>query len=102
MILGGGGEACRVSPQSMDDHTPFEDWYGKKPHVGHLRVFGCTAHAKVTTPHLKKLDDQSHMMVYLGVEDGSKAHRLYDPRQNKIHVSRELKKIGSGIGMQVQ
>ena len=31
------------------------------------------------------------MMVYLGVEDGSKAHRLYDPQQNKIHVSRDVK-----------
>ena len=81
----------RLPTKAMGDRTPFEAWYGKKPHVGHLRVFGCTAHAKVTTPHLKKLDDRSHMMIYLGVEDGSKAHRLYDPRQNKIQVSRDVK-----------
>ena len=81
----------RLPTKAMGDRTPFEAWYRKKPHVGHLRVFGCTAHAKVTTPHLKKLDDRSHMMIYLGVEDGSKAHRLYDPRENKIQVSRDVK-----------
>ena len=25
----------------MDRQTPFEAWKGKKPDVGHLRVFGC-------------------------------------------------------------
>ena len=69
----------RLSTKAMGSRTPFEAWNGKKLYVGHLRVFGCTTHAKVTTPHLKKLDNQSHMTVNLGVEDGSKAHRLYDP-----------------------
>lgn len=57
--------------------------------MGHLKVFGCTAHAKVVTPHLKKLDDRSRKLVYFGVEDGSKAYRLYDPASNKIVVSRD-------------
>ena len=52
-------------------------------------MFGCTAHAKVVTPHLKKLDDRSRKLVYFGVEDGSKAYRLYDPASNKIVVSRD-------------
>ena len=41
-------------------------------------------------PHLKKLDDKSHQMVYLGVEEGSKAHRFYDTQHNKIVVSRDV------------
>ena len=81
----------RLPTKAMDSRTLFEAWYGKKPYVGHLRAFGCTAHAKVTTPHMEKLDYRSHMMVYLGVEDGSKAHHLYNPRQNKIHISRDVK-----------
>ena len=50
-------------------------------------MFGCRAHAKVTTQYLKKLDDISQLMVYLGVEDGGKAHRLFDPQRGVIHVS---------------
>lgn len=45
---------------------------------------------RVAKPHLKKLDDRSKPMVYLGVEDGSKAHRLYDPQTKRIAVSRDV------------
>lgn len=48
------------------------------------------AHAKITTPNQKKLNDQSAPYVYLGVEEGSKAHRLFDPRRGRIHVSRDV------------
>nr|ABB47537.2 retrotransposon protein, putative, unclassified [Oryza sativa Japonica Group] len=92
------GEAVRhaifllnwLPTKAMGNRTPFEAWTGKKPHLGHLRVFGCTAHAKVTAPHLKKLDDRSNPFVYLGVEEGSKAHRLFDPRRRQIIVSRDV------------
>jgi hypothetical protein len=31
----------RFPMKSMDDMIPFEAWYGKKPAVHHLRMFGC-------------------------------------------------------------
>lgn len=80
----------RLPTKTMGDRTLFEAWTGRKPQLGHLRVFGCTAHAKNTAPHLKKLDDRSAPYVYLGVEEGSKAHRLFDPRRGRIHVSRDV------------
>ncbi|KAG6472324.1 hypothetical protein ZIOFF_069784 [Zingiber officinale] len=70
----------------LGERTPFEAWMGRKPHLAHLKVFGCIAYAKNTTPHLKKLDDRSSPMVYLGVEEGCKAHRLFDPRHNTDEV----------------
>ena len=79
----------RLPTRPMGEKTPFEAMNGRKPHLGHLKVFGCLAHAKQTTPHLKKLEDRSQKLVYFGVEEGSKAHRLYDPVQNKIVVSRD-------------
>jgi len=69
----------RLPTRAMGERTPYEVWNGRKPHLGHLKVFGCLAHMKVTTPHLNKLDDRSKKVVYFGVEEGSKAHRLYDP-----------------------
>jgi hypothetical protein len=59
--------------------TPFEAWFGKKPVVHHLRTFGCVAHMKNTSPHLKKLDDRSSMMIFIGYEPGTKGYRVYDP-----------------------
>jgi hypothetical protein len=80
----------RLPTKAMGYRTPFEAWCGKKPQLGHVRIFGCRANVRVAKPHLKKLDDRSKPMVYLGVEDGSKAHRLYDPQTKRIAVSRDV------------
>jgi len=79
----------RLPTRPMGEQTPFEAMNGRKPHLGHVKVFGCLAHAKQTTPQLKKLDDRSQRLVYFGVEEGSKAHRLYDPVQKRIVISRD-------------
>jgi hypothetical protein len=80
----------RLPTKKLGDVTPFEAWTGRKPSLGHLRVFGCVGHTKASTPHLKKLDDRSKQLVYFGVEEGSKAYRMYDPENNRIVVSRDV------------
>nr|GEW22933.1 zinc finger, CCHC-type [Tanacetum cinerariifolium] len=81
----------RVPTRALIDKTPYEGLYNRKPNLENLRTFGCTAYAKITIPHLKKLDDRSIPLFYLGVEEGSKACRLYDPIAKKKHVSRDVK-----------
>nr|GFA77680.1 zinc finger, CCHC-type [Tanacetum cinerariifolium] len=79
----------RVPTRALIDKTPYEALYNRKPNLENLRIFGCTAYAKITIPHLKKLDDRNIPMIYLGVEEGSKACRLYDPKVKRKHVSRD-------------
>ncbi|KAJ0540969.1 putative RNA-directed DNA polymerase [Helianthus annuus] len=81
----------RVPTKALVNKTPYEALKGRKPNLEHLKVFGCTAYAKVLPLQQKKLDDRSAPMVYLGIEEGSKAYRLYDPAKNKICVSRDVK-----------
>ena len=81
----------RVPTRALVDKTTYEALYSRKPNLENLRIFGCTAYAKITIPHLKKLDDRSIPMIYLGVEEGSKACRLYDPIAQKKYVSRDVK-----------
>lgn len=81
----------RVPTKALKDKTPYEALYHTKPNPEYLRIFRCTTYAKITIPHLKKLDDRSIPMIYLGVEEGSKACRLYDPIGKKKHVSRDVK-----------
>jgi hypothetical protein len=71
----------------VEGMTPFEAWYGKKPGLANLRTFGCVAHVKNTKLHLKKLDDRSTCMIFVGYETGSKAYRAYDPRTGRVHVT---------------
>lgn len=53
----------------------------------HLRVLGSLVHVKIISTHVKKLDDRSIKMVFLGYEPGSKAYRVYDPKAEKLRIS---------------
>lgn len=76
--------------RSVNGKTPYEVWHGKKPAVHYLRVFGCIAYVKNTRPGLKKLDDRSTKMVFIGYEEGSKAYRVYDPLTKRVYASRDV------------
>jgi hypothetical protein len=80
----------RSPTRAVEGMTPFETWYGKKPGMAHLRTFGCVVHVKNTKPHMKKLDDRSTRMIFVGYESGSKAYRAYDPRTSRVHVTRDV------------
>lgn len=68
----------------------YEAYKGRKPNIEHIHIFGCIAHTKVDTPHLRKLDDRSRMLVHLGTEPGSKAYRLLNPINRKVAVGRDV------------
>ncbi|KAL8093109.1 hypothetical protein AgCh_035123 [Apium graveolens] len=80
----------RLPTRAITGKTPYEAWTGEKPNIDHIRVFGCTTHMKIPSVYTKKLDDRSKSVVYLGKEPGTKAHRLYDPMNRKLHVSRDV------------
>jgi hypothetical protein len=80
----------RLPTRSLEGRTPFEAWYEKKTGVRHLCTFGCIVHVKGTTPNLKKLDDRSSPMIFIGYEPGSKAYSVYNPLTKKVHVSRDV------------
>jgi hypothetical protein len=80
----------RSPTKSVEGMTPYEAWHDKKPSVAHLRTFGCIVHVKNTKSMLKKLDDRSTKMVFVGYEPGSKAYRAYDPRTGHVHITRDI------------
>lgn len=78
----------RLPTRAVTDITPYEAWSGQKPHIGHVRVFGCVAHMRISS--VRKLDDRSKVVIHLGKEPGTKANRLYDPVNKVVHVSRDV------------
>jgi hypothetical protein len=80
----------RSPTRALQGVTPYEKWHKKKPNVSYLRVFGCVTHVKVVGPGVKKLDDRSVPMVFVGYEDGAKAYRLYNPATKRLHISRDV------------
>ena len=77
----------RSSCKAIGGRTSYELWTGSTPAVHHLRTFGCVAHVKVTAPNLRKLDDRSRRMIFVGYEVGSKVYRVYDPMTRWVHIS---------------
>lgn len=76
--------------KSVEGMTPFEAWFGKKPAVHHLCTFGCIVYVKNTAPHLKKLDDRSTKMIFVGYELETKAYRAYNPATGRVHITRDV------------
>jgi hypothetical protein len=68
----------RVPSKSMPK-TPYELWFGKKPSLNYLRVWGCLAEAKLFNPQQKKLDDKTVSYYFIGYPDKSKGYRFYCP-----------------------
>nr|KAJ0195020.1 hypothetical protein LSAT_V11C700382440 [Lactuca sativa] len=79
----------RTGTKALKDVTPYEAWKGSKPSVAHLNVFGCVGFVKKLRG-LSKLSDRSEAMVYLGVEEGTKGYQLYNPRNHRIVIARDV------------
>lgn len=42
----------------LKGRTPYEASGGRKPNLGHINVFGCIEFMKLSSVHVKKLDDR--------------------------------------------
>ena len=73
-----------------ENETPYERWYGKKPDVSHLRVFGCMAYANVPEGERRKLDSKSKRMRFVGYSLTSKGYRLFDETNRKLFIRRDV------------
>ncbi|KAJ0602036.1 putative RNA-directed DNA polymerase [Helianthus annuus] len=80
----------RIGTKAIKNMTPFEVWKGYKPTLEYAKVFGCMAFEKVVKPGIQKLADRSNPMVYFGREEGSKGYRLFNPKTQKIVISRDV------------
>lgn len=72
--------------------TPYERWYGKKPDVSSLKVFGCMAHALVPDNERRKWDRKTQCLRFVGYGGtfGTKGYRLFDERHRKLVVRRDV------------
>lgn len=77
----------RLPARALSGKTPYEIWTGNKPDLSYLKIFGSLAHMKIPSTNVRKLDDRSKRLVYLGHEPGTKACRLYDPEAKRIWLN---------------
>lgn len=80
----------RCPTQALEGMTPEEAWSGKKPHVSHMRVFGCIAYAKIPDETRGKLDSKTIKCILLGYCVGTHAYKLLSLESKKIIKSRDV------------
>lgn len=77
------------SPSShLEDKTPAEIWYGKKPNLSNLRIFGCNAYSHVPKELRTKFDPKATKCIMLGYNNNG--YRLWNIAEQKAVVSRDV------------
>ena len=81
----------RVTSRALPTNTtPHHIWHGNAPDLSHLRVFGCRCWYMIPKSKVKKLDGRAREAVMIGYAEQSKAYKLWDPKLEKVIVSRDV------------
>lgn len=82
----------RSSNKKCPNSTPYEQWFGVKPNMSHVRIFGSECFVQIPKQHgRKKWDAKAKKVFLVGYESTSKNFRLFDQQANKIIVSCDVK-----------
>ena len=70
------------APSKSVKMTPYELWFGKKPKLSYLKVWGCDAYVKKLQPD--KLEPKSEKCVFIGYPKETVGNTLYHRSEGKI------------------
>jgi hypothetical protein len=80
----------RAPTKALSGKTPFEAYHSHKSAVVFFKTFGWVSFIKNKHPGLKKLDDRSAPMVFIGYSEGAKAYQMLELDTERIHVSHDV------------
>ena len=80
----------RSPTSALVDKIPYEVWFGQKPYVAHLIIFGCGAFMHVPKEKRSKLDNKAKKCSFVGYKDGIKGYKLWNPLTRKVVYSQDV------------
>jgi hypothetical protein len=86
-----------MTTKVLGDKTPYEIWYGFKPNVDHLKVFGSPCYVLQPKVKRRKLNQKADMGILIGYSTKSKAYKIYYLKSNKVVIARDVKVADNGI-----
>ncbi|KAH0813975.1 hypothetical protein GEV33_008816 [Tenebrio molitor] len=79
----------RSPTSSLKDQVPAELWYGEKPNLNKLKIFGCVAYLRLPNEILKsKLDSRTKTCYMVGYCPNG--YRLWCPQEKRIICGRDI------------
>ena len=80
----------RSPVSSLADKTPYECWYGRKPDVSNLRIFGSICFVHTPANLRQKLDPKSEKGVFVGYPLDTKGYKIYLIESKKFVRSKDV------------
>jgi hypothetical protein len=74
------------APSKYVETTPYELWYGKKPTLSFLKIWGCEAYVKKLQPD--KLESKSEKCIFVGYPRETNGYTFYHPAKGKPFVAK--------------
>lgn len=79
----------RTRKTPVDDKSPHELWFGRKPRITHLRIVGSECYVHVPSQKRKKMDSKAikgHLIGY----DTEERYRIYIKENQSVILSRDV------------
>lgn len=89
-------------PSAAVDRTPYEIWFGRKPDLAYLRLFGSVGYVMIPSAKRKKLDVKAVRMTFVGYSAEHKAYRMLNTRTGEIQISRDVRFLELQDGSKAQ
>ena len=83
------------APSKSVEMTPYELWFGKKPKLSFLKVWGCDAYVKKFQPD--KLEPKSEKCVFIGYPKETIGYTFYHRSEGKIFVAKNESFLEKGF-----
>ena len=82
----------RSYTKSLNNQTPYERRFKRKPNISHLREFGAPIWVLLQGQKIpRKMEPKSKRRVFVGFDDGSKSIKYYNAETRKILTSRNFR-----------
>ena len=81
---------AKANRRILENKTPEEVFFRKKPEVSHLRIFGYPVYIHIPKEKRTKLDPSRKKGIFVGYSKRSKDYRIYFLGFKKIDISRDI------------
>ena len=74
------------APSKSVETTPYELWFGNKPKLSFLKVWGCDAYVKKLQPD--KLEPKAEKCIFIGYPKETIGYTFYHRSEGKVFVAK--------------
>ena len=80
----------RCTTLGIHNLTPEEVYFGVKPNLTHLKVFGCVCFVHIPQEVRTKMEPRSEKCIFIGYSMEQKGYKCYNPITKEVRVSRDV------------